>query len=125
MSADSTLTNTERQPLLSVEQPSYHDDPTQSPAADGGDEESAHASEAPKTRSWSTIGFQGVIVLLSFIVIGLFIKGFIEADDVEVCLSCQEAFSPEDSLAVPFHVIVRPGRGALERARWWTQWCCR
>ncbi|KAF8435501.1 mitochondrial carrier [Boletus edulis BED1] len=37
----------------------------------------------PKTRSWSTIAFQSVIVLLSLIVVGLFIKGFIDADDVE------------------------------------------
>ncbi|KAG6372489.1 mitochondrial carrier domain-containing protein [Boletus reticuloceps] len=83
-----TTTNPEAQPLLSSsEPPTYLDDnPVQnSRAAGGSDEESNHlvTNGPPKTRSWSTIAFQSVIVLLSLIVVGLFIKGFIDADDVE------------------------------------------
>lgn len=91
MSAGS-ITNPEAQPLLSPSQPpTYHGEPIQDPCiADGSDEESGHATlvaddvETSKTRSWPTIAFQSVIVLSSLIVVGLFIKGFIDADDVEV-----------------------------------------
>lgn len=91
MSAGST-TNPEAQPLLSPSKPpTYHDEHIQDPSrtVGGSDEESgdtlvADDADAPKTRSWSMIAFQSVIVLLSLIVVGLFIKGFIDAGDVEV-----------------------------------------
>lgn len=79
--------NPEAQPLLSVvEHPGNDGEPVQSRAASGNDEESTLVADAPKARSWSTIAFQAIIVLLSLIVVGLFIKGFIDADDVEVRL---------------------------------------
>ncbi|KAG8215691.1 hypothetical protein J3R82DRAFT_7565 [Butyriboletus roseoflavus] len=91
MSAESTA-NPEAQPLLSpFKPPTYHDEPVQDPSrpAGGSDEESndtlvADDADAPKPRSWSTIAFQFVVVLLSLTVVALFIKGFIDADDVEV-----------------------------------------
>ena len=88
-------TNPEAQPLLgSSDSPrTYHDEPLEgaSQAARGSDEESndtlvAEDTNSPKTRPWSTIAFQSIVVLLSLIVVGLFIKGFIDADDVEVWL---------------------------------------
>jgi hypothetical protein len=92
MSAGSkSTTNPEAQPLLSSFEPrTYHDEPFQG-AAGGSDEESSDTlvgddASPPKTRPWSTIAFQSVIVLLSLVVVGLFIKGFIDADDTEVWL---------------------------------------
>lgn len=87
-----SATNPEAQPLLSSSVPrTYHDEPIQGPSQAGGgsDEESNDTlvgddASAPKTTSWSTIAFQSVIVILSLIVVGLFIKGFIDADDIEV-----------------------------------------
>ncbi|KAF8547054.1 mitochondrial carrier [Imleria badia] len=88
-----STTDPEAQPLLSSSEPrTYHDEHAQvqgpSQAAGGSDEASSDTLVAddasdPKTRSWSTIAFQSVIVLLSLIVLGLFVKGFIDADDVE------------------------------------------
>lgn len=91
MSAGSTA-NPEAQPLLSpFKSPTYHDEPIQDPsrAAASSDEESndtlvANDADAPQTRSWSTIAFQSVIGLLLLLVVALFIKGFMDADDVEV-----------------------------------------
>lgn len=86
-------TSPEAQPLLNSSEPrkTYHDDPICDPprSAGLGDEESSdplvpNDASAQRTRSWSTIAFQSVITLLSLVVVGLFIKGFIDADDVEV-----------------------------------------
>lgn len=93
MSARST-TNPEAQPLLSTSKPlTYHDELIHDPsrAAGGNDEESndtllSDDAHLPKTRSWSIIVFQSVIVLSSLLVVGLFIKRFIDAGDVEVWL---------------------------------------
>lgn len=78
----STSTNLETQPLLGVEHPSYHNESTSSRANGDGDEVSVLVSGAAKARSWSTVAFQGAIVLLSLIVVALFIQGFIGTDDI-------------------------------------------
>ncbi|KAI9566573.1 mitochondrial carrier domain-containing protein [Boletus coccyginus] len=89
MSVGST-TNPEAQPLLNSSEPrkTYHDDPLRDPSRSASDEESSdplapNDASAQKTRSCSTIAFQSVITLLSLVVVGLFVKGFIDADDVE------------------------------------------
>ncbi|KIJ62477.1 hypothetical protein HYDPIDRAFT_94471 [Hydnomerulius pinastri MD-312] len=84
MSAGSN--NVESQPLLaSSKPPSYRDEPVQDDA--GNDEENltleADEPESPKKRSWKTIAFQGVAALLVVFALAVFIKGFIDADDVE------------------------------------------
>lgn len=89
-----STTDPEAQPLLSSSEPrTYSNEPAHvegsSRAAGGSDEGSSDTlvvddTGAQKTRSWPTIAFQSVIVLLSLGVVGLFIKGFIDADDVEV-----------------------------------------
>lgn len=110
-----TPTNPEAQPLLSVaEQPRYHD---HEPATTSGisDEESTLVADAPKARSLSMIAFQTVIVFLSLILVGLFVKGFIDADDAEVWLYLEWRSRTRFSLVVD---PVRLGRGSQERARW-------
>ena len=96
MSTGST-NNPEAQPLLGSSGPrTYSSEPREvqdpSRAAGGSDEETnvTDDASAPKRKSWSTIVFQGVIVFLALIVLGLFIKGFIDADDVEVWLSPEQ-----------------------------------
>lgn len=123
MSAGTLTANPETQPLLSSSKPpSYHDESLQDPSAAGGSDEESNSTlvavdaDAPRTRSWSTIVFQSVIVLLSLIVLGLFIKGFIDADDAQVwfCLDWRSA----GSYSV---ILVRLGQGSQECTRWWTQ----
>lgn len=64
----------EREPLLSRES-----------QAEAGEPEAAAPPE--KKRSWWTIGWYAVFTVLGAVLLALFIKGFIEADDVEVSIS--------------------------------------
>ncbi|KAF8836107.1 mitochondrial carrier [Paxillus ammoniavirescens] len=81
------INNPEAQPLLTISKPpSYHDEPVQDSAgSNSNDEENLipAVNDTPKKRNWSLIAFQGVIVLLALAVLVIFIKGFIDADDVE------------------------------------------
>ena len=70
-------TNTnERQPLLGNPQGTDHD--VENPSG------SAAASPPTKQRSWWTIGWYAFWSILSIFGLAVFIKGFIDADDVEV-----------------------------------------
>ncbi|KAH7886581.1 mitochondrial carrier domain-containing protein [Phlebopus sp. FC_14] len=86
MSAGNNPTE-EQQPLLtSSKPPSYHETPQQEDVAVGiaTDEENLTAvDEASKRRNPRTIAFQVVVTLLAVLVAVIFIKGFIDADDVE------------------------------------------
>ncbi|KAG9312448.1 mitochondrial carrier domain-containing protein [Chiua virens] len=83
MSAGVTTTDPETQPLLSPSGTTDHHDEDPASRILGSSDDDTIDTGALKPRSWWTIAFQGVIVLLSLIVLGLFVKGFIDADDVE------------------------------------------
>ncbi len=65
----------EREPLLSRES-----------QVDAGELEASAPPE--KKRSWWTIGWYAAFTILGVVLLALFIKGFIEADDVEVSIWC-------------------------------------
>ncbi|KAF9244479.1 mitochondrial carrier [Melanogaster broomeanus] len=78
----------EAQPLLTDSNPPrYHDDPVQDSPPSSDEENLTSAQEMSKKRKWSTIAFKAVIALLALFVLALFIKGFIDADDVEFDLN--------------------------------------
>lgn len=66
-----TVPTDEREPLLSRES-----------QIEAGEPEASAPPE--KKRSWWTIGWYAVFTVVGVVLLALFIKGFIEADDVEV-----------------------------------------
>lgn len=96
----------ERQPLLTAD-PDY-------------DAENPVADEPIKKRSWWAIGWYTVLTLLGGFALGLFIKGFIDADDVEVCLQ-----SVHDGGTEAEHLhLVRSWEGNEERTGRRLERCC-
>lgn len=74
--------NDERQPLLGASR-------GQNPISN--DEENAHvplllSDASPKEeRTWKTMALYGVLTVVGGVLLGFFIKGFMDSDDVEVC----------------------------------------
>src|SRR5258708_20776264 len=89
MSAGNNLL--EEQPLLSNSKPSGYQDPPGS-SSRTQDEETAilidedETSDSPKEQ-WTRkqIAIYSVLTLLGLFILAIFVKGFIDADDVEVC----------------------------------------
>jgi hypothetical protein len=89
MSAGSTVL--EEQPLLSSSKPpSYHDSSLESSSRTPDEEalilidedDISNSPKEPWTRTQITV--YGVLTLLGLFILAIFIKGFIDADDVEV-----------------------------------------
>jgi hypothetical protein len=87
MSAGSTVL--EEQPLLSSSKPpSYHDSSLESRTPDEeaviliDEDDISNSPKEPWTRTQITV--YGVLTLLGLFILAIFIKGFIDADDVEV-----------------------------------------
>ncbi|KAJ8594199.1 hypothetical protein M405DRAFT_527282 [Rhizopogon salebrosus TDB-379] len=87
MSAGSTVL--EEQPLLSSSKPpSYHDSSLESRIPDEeaviliDEDDISNSPKEPWTRTQITV--YGVLTLLGLFILAIFIKGFIDADDVEV-----------------------------------------
>lgn len=72
--AEAEALDSERQPLLGASGNLYT-------APNGTD-----LSVGDNKRNWKTTAFQGCLILLGLAVLGVFIKGFIDAGDVEVCI---------------------------------------
>lgn len=69
-----------------------------------------------KKRSWWTIGWYSTLSVLGVIAVVLFIKGFIDADDVEV-----GAVLTARCRCSPIRHAVRSGEGAEECSGWRSQ----
>lgn len=75
--APEAANNDERQPLLGAsrgENPLSNDEPLLSPDA------------SPKEElTWKTMAVYGILTVVGGVLLGFFIKGFMDSDDVEVC----------------------------------------
>jgi hypothetical protein len=67
----------ERQPLLGASEGYQH--PTSNEADNDLD-------TSVKKRNWKKIAFRGVLFLLGAAILGIFVKSFIDAGDVDVCI---------------------------------------
>jgi hypothetical protein len=115
----------EEQPLLSnTKPPSYHDDSPET-FSRTQDEESLNltdeTSDSPK-QPWTRrqIAVYSVLTLLGLFILATFIKGFIDADDVNVSRGLTRALTS----FLMSNVLVRPWKGIQECARRRVKWCC-
>jgi len=108
----------EQQPLLSNSKPpSYRDNPpdslsrTQDEEALTSIDETDDSPKEPWTRGQIIV--YSVLTLLGLIILALFIKGFIDADDVNVCHSLTRTLTP----FLMFTILVSLTLGKRSRVR--------
>lgn len=80
-----TFADDERRPLLAGTEP------LNATAATGADLDAEDpvlkdVTEVEEKRSWWTIFWYALFTIVGAVILGVFIKGFIDADDVEVCI---------------------------------------
>ncbi|KAK7682006.1 hypothetical protein QCA50_014970 [Cerrena zonata] len=81
MSTPTVVADSERQPLLSK---SSDDHASVTVVGEGSDSGSSTPQPVPeKKRSWWTIGWYSFLTVAGTFLLALFIKGFIDADDVD------------------------------------------
>lgn len=86
VSKPGALDSDERQPLLSSSRAESNENPIITNDEETGQEPLLGADPVLKGRSWKTISAYVLLGILGVVLLGFFIKGFIDSDDVEVRL---------------------------------------